>query len=45
MAEGFLETGIEVLGMNRWSKQYDLTLDLSNKLAFVRSVTGRWSRA
>jgi predicted ATPase len=40
MAEGFLDTGIEVLGMNRWSKQYDLTLDLSNKLAFVLFSNG-----
>jgi hypothetical protein len=40
MAEGFLETGIELLGINRWRKQYELTLELSNKLAFVLFSNG-----
>jgi histidine kinase len=40
MAQGFLETGIDLLGMRRWTKQYDVTLEISNKLAFVLFSNG-----
>jgi predicted ATPase len=35
MAQDFLEPGIDLLGMRRWTHQYELTLKISNKLAFV----------
>jgi predicted ATPase len=40
MAQDFLETGIDLLGMRRWTQQYQLTLALSNKLAFVLFSNG-----
>jgi predicted ATPase len=40
MAEGFLETGIELLGLRRWIKQYELTLQLSNTLVSVLFSNG-----
>jgi predicted ATPase len=40
MAQDFLATGIDLLGMRRWSQQYELTLEISNKLAFVLFSNG-----
>ena len=35
MAQDFLKTGINLLGMRPWTQQYELTLEINNKLAFV----------
>ena len=40
MAQDFLETGIDLLGMRRWTHQYELTLKISIKLAFVLFSNG-----